>query len=54
MELKLGTLDYRYTMISIGRKYIGPGFMRELKVSDQIEDEGINVVEGQVETVFNL
>jgi hypothetical protein len=54
MELKLGTLDYRYTVISIGRKYIRPGFIRELKVNDQMEDEGTDVLEDQVETVFNL
>ena len=54
MELKLGTLDYRHAVISIGRKYIGPGFMRELKVNDQMEDEGTDVLDDQVETVFNL
>jgi hypothetical protein len=54
MELKLRTLDYRHTMISIRRKYIRPGFMRELKVNDQIKDEGTDVLEDQVETVFNL
>ena len=54
MELKLGTLDYRHVVISIGRKYIGPGFMRELKVHDQMEDEDTDVIESQVETVFNL
>jgi hypothetical protein len=54
MELKLRTLDYWHVAIGIGRKYIGPGFMRELKVSDAIEDEGTNALEDQVETVFNL
>jgi hypothetical protein len=54
MELKLRTLDYRHTVISIRRKYIRPGFIRELKVNDQMEDEGTDVLEDQVETVFNL
>ncbi|KAL5346551.1 hypothetical protein ACLOAV_008822 [Pseudogymnoascus australis] len=53
MELKMGTLDYRHVAISIGRKYIGPGFMRELKIDDAMEEEGTDVV-GQDKTVFNL
>src|SRR5438309_7733798 len=54
IELKLGTLDYWYIVISIGRKHIRPGFIQELKVSDTMEDEGTNVLETQIETVFNL
>ena len=54
MELKLGTLDYRHVAISIGRKYIGPGFMRELKISDAMEEEGTDVIGEQIETAFNL
>jgi hypothetical protein len=54
MELKLGTLNYQHVVISIGRKYIGPSFIRELKVSDKIKEEDTNVVDNQIETVFNL
>jgi hypothetical protein len=54
MELKFKTLNYRHAIISIKRKYIRPGFIRELKVNDQIEDESTNVIKGQVKTVFNL
>lgn len=53
MELKLGTLHYRLAMISIG-KHIGIEFMRELKLNYQIEDEGTDILESQVETVFSL
>lgn len=54
IELKLEILDYQHVVISIGCKYIGPGFIQELKVSNAIEEEGTDILEVQVETVFNL
>ena len=54
MELKLGTLDYQHVVISIGWKYIRPGFMWELKVSNAMKEEGTDVMKTQVKMVFNL
>ncbi len=34
IELKLGILDYQHAIISIRRKYIRPGFIRELKANN--------------------
>jgi hypothetical protein len=52
--LKLETLDYWYVVISIEHKYIRPGFIQELKVSDKIEKEDTDVVDNQIKMVFNL
>ena len=54
MKLKLRTLDYKHVVISISRKYIKPGFIRELKVNNSIKEKGTNMLETQDETVFNL